>query len=170
MLSSLSRNDSVKPDKFNAKTQRRKDAKILPPPVRERMKGTCARASRFVLPAAGLLAASAVLAVLFFFDPATNGFYPVCPLHQLTGLQCPGCGGLRAMHQLLHGHFAAAWRLNPLVIVLPPAALLAGLEEWARGGALRSLVCRVARPAYGWAAVAALVVFGVLRNLRWPAL
>src|SRR5208283_1274662 len=57
--------------------------------------------------AAAALAAAVAAAVLFVFDPATAGFYPVCALHEMTGLQCPGCGGLRAMHQVFHGHLAA---------------------------------------------------------------
>src|ERR1035437_4948003 len=41
-------------------------------------------------------------AVLFFFDPAKHGFYPICLFHSLTGLNCPGCGATRAAYQLLH--------------------------------------------------------------------
>jgi hypothetical protein len=132
----------------------------------KRMKGPLAPPFRSVFLAAGLLAATTGLVVLYFFDPATAGFYPVCPLHQLTGLQCPGCGGLRALHQLTHGHLAAAWRLNPLVIVLLAAGLGLGVREWARLGARRQWPGLAARPVYGWAAAAGLVLFGVLRNLR----
>ncbi|MGO8699824.1 MAG: DUF2752 domain-containing protein [Limisphaerales bacterium] len=107
--------------------------------------------------AAGLLAALAGLAALYLFDPATSGIYPVCALHQLTGLQCPGCGGLRAMHQFLHGHFGEAWDLNPLIFFLLPAGLWLGWRA-RRGARLR--------PIHGWLAEAVLVLFGVLRNLR----
>ena len=85
---------------------------------------------RVVLAAALAMIVAAV--VLYVFDPATAGFYPVCALHEMTGLQCPGCGGLRAMHQLSHGHVAAAWRLNPFVVALLPAALWLGVREAAR--------------------------------------
>ncbi|MGA7993031.1 MAG: DUF2752 domain-containing protein [Thermoanaerobaculia bacterium] len=61
--------------------------------------------------------------LLFFFDPATAGFYPPCLFKTVLGTQCPGCGSLRAAHQLLHGNFAGAWALNkPLLIALPLAA------------------------------------------------
>ena len=33
---------------------------------------------------------------------------------------CPACGTLRAIHAILHGRFADAWRLNPLMIVSIP--------------------------------------------------
>src|SRR5580693_9291812 len=51
-----------------------------------------------------MLAAVAVGAVLLeLFDPATSGIFPPCPFRYLTGWYCPGCGSLRAIHQLLHG-------------------------------------------------------------------
>ncbi|MGA3284708.1 MAG: DUF2752 domain-containing protein, partial [Verrucomicrobiota bacterium] len=50
---------------------------------------------------AGVVLAATVLgsgAVLFFFNPSTHGFYPVCLFHKLTGWNCPGCGGTRAAY------------------------------------------------------------------------
>ena len=77
-----------------------------------------------------LLGAAAVLAAaLFFFDPATYGFYPPCLFKTIFGAQCPGCGSLRAIHQLLHGNVAAAWALNrPIVVGLPLAAIAGGVN------------------------------------------
>lgn len=57
---------------------------------------------------------------VFLFEPGKTGFFPLCPFRFLTGLTCPGCGSTRAMHQLLHGHFEAAFMLNPLLIVALP--------------------------------------------------
>jgi hypothetical protein len=69
--------------------------------------------------------AALAAAVLFFFDPATAGFYPPCLFRTFLGVQCPGCGSLRAVHQLLHGNFSEAWALNqPLLIALPLAAAI----------------------------------------------
>src|SRR5258708_23559033 len=42
-------------------------------------------------PAAGACAG----VVLFLFNPAQHSFYPVCIFHKLTGLNCPGCAGLK---------------------------------------------------------------------------
>ena len=61
------------------------------------------------------------LFVLYRFDPITHGFYPICFFHQTTGLLCPGCGSLRAIHQLLHGNITQAFRFNPLLMVALPA-------------------------------------------------
>src|SRR5260221_9010819 len=66
----------------------------------------------------GIIALAA--GVLFFFDPAEHAFYPVCFFHRTTGLLCPGCGSLRAVHQLSHGHLAAAFRVKPLLVVCLP--------------------------------------------------
>jgi hypothetical protein len=114
---------------------------------------------------AAALAGTAAAVVLFVFDPSTAGFYPVCTLHQMTGLQCPGCGGLRALHQLSHGHIAAAWRLNPFVVALLPAGLWLGLRETAHALTGRPWPCLLTRPVFGWLLAGALVLFGILRNM-----
>ena len=114
---------------------------------------------------AAMLAGTALAVVLFVFDPSTAGFYPVCTLHELTGWQCPGCGGLRALHQLSHGHIAAAWRLNPFLVALLPAGLWLGLREMARVLTGRQWPGVVTRPIFGWLLAGALVLFGILRNV-----
>jgi hypothetical protein len=105
------------------------------------------------------------LATLYFFDPVTSGFYPVCLLHATTGLLCPGCGTLRALHQLTHGNFAAAWGLNPFTVALVPVGLWLAAREliWFTTG--RRLPGIVTRPIFGWALLAGLVIFGILRNV-----
>ena len=70
----------------------------------------------------GILAGISLLAVLFLFDPATNSFYPPCLFQTFLGVQCPGCGSLRAAHQLLHGSFQQAWALNPTLMIVGPLA------------------------------------------------
>ena len=60
---------------------------------------------------------------VFAFEPGKTGIFPPCVFRQLTGLQCPGCGSTRALHQLLHGHFVAAFTLNPLFVIAIPLLL-----------------------------------------------
>ncbi|NIM07518.1 MAG: DUF2752 domain-containing protein, partial [Armatimonadetes bacterium] len=57
---------------------------------------------------------------LYKFNPAGTSFYPPCPFNMLSGLYCPGCGSLRALHQLSHGHLLAALYLNPLMVIALP--------------------------------------------------
>jgi len=71
--------------------------------------------------AAGLLAGSGVL---YTFSPTAHSFYPICVFHALTGWQCPGCGGTRALYHLLHLHVGQALQYNALVTVLAPMALV----------------------------------------------
>jgi hypothetical protein len=107
----------------------------------------------------------AAAVVFYLFDPETAGFYPVCAIYRMTGLQCPGCGSLRALHQLTHGNIAAAWRFNPLLVALLPAAAWLGLREavrWTFGWRWPGIINR---PLFGWAVVAVAIIFGIVRNL-----
>jgi Protein of unknown function (DUF2752) len=64
--------------------------------------------------------------LLYLFDPANpadQSLFPSCPFRTLTGLQCPGCGTLRGLHQLIHGHPLATFKLNPLLMVTLPFLL-----------------------------------------------
>lgn len=75
---------------------------------------------------AALAAAVVALWIYGSFDPAVNRFFPRCMVKVLTGLDCPGCGSQRALHALLSGDPAAAWRSNAaFVISLPLIAVLA---------------------------------------------
>ena len=69
--------------------------------------------------AAVLLGATAVGAgaMVFFFNPSTHSFYPVCLFHALTGLNCPGCGATRALYALLHGNMRLALKDNALFVL-----------------------------------------------------
>src|ERR1700722_4899252 len=59
--------------------------------------------------------------VLYSYNPIdTHSIYPPCPFHYLTGFYCPGCGSLRAIHQLLHGNIISAIHFNILMILLLP--------------------------------------------------
>jgi uncharacterized membrane protein len=115
---------------------------------------------------AGLAAAAIGAAVvLFMFDPATNGFYPNCLLHQTTGLLCPGCGTLRALHQLTHGNFAAAWGLNPFIVSVLPLGIWLAVREFIWLATGKRLPGIVTRPIVGWTLVAAMFIFGIARNI-----
>jgi len=67
-----------------------------------------------------ITAAVFFILVLFFWDPEKLHYYPPCLFQSVTGLLCPGCGGMRGTHQLLHLHFLDAFNYNPLVYVSTP--------------------------------------------------
>lgn len=100
-----------------------------------------------------------ILIVLYWYNPSRHDFYPRCGFHALTGLDCPGCGGLRATHALLRGDFAAAWRLNALFVAVAPLALLAFF------GVIPGGLHEVWRRWWLTALVLASILFTVARNL-----
>lgn len=116
-----------------------------------------------------LLLAVVVLAVLFQFDPRQHRFYPKCQLHSLTGLNCAGCGTLRATHHLLHGEFLLAFRANALLILALGGLGWLGLRWWR--GELPTVVLQkwFSRPTLALVLVGIALAFTVLRNLPGPA-
>jgi hypothetical protein len=112
-----------------------------------------------------IVVALAVVAVLSRFDPARHPFYPRCYFKALTGWNCPGCGGLRATHQLLHGHVRAALALNPLLFVILPLAGWYGLAELTRRTSGRTLPVPFRRPVWLWGLLTLVAAFAILRNL-----
>jgi len=110
-------------------------------------------------------AAGAAILMLDFFDPATSGLFPPCPLRYLTGWYCPGCGSLRALHQLLHGNLAAAWALNPLTVILLPF-LAYGIASYAVCEIRGRHLPRLFLPAVSIRALCAVIIlFGIARNI-----
>jgi len=109
-------------------------------------------------------AGAAVFAALFALtatvSPEQPGHYPTCPFRAITGYACPGCGSLRTLHDLAYGHFVTALTHNALLVMMMPVAVVAWLRAvTARTGA-------TARPRWlGWAAIAMLAVWTVVRNL-----
>jgi hypothetical protein len=103
------------------------------------------------------------IAVLWRFPPAAYSFYPQCVIHTAFGILCPGCGGTRALAQLLHGHLHEALRLNALTTLLVPVATVyAGYAYllWLH----RRPLWAVPVPAV-YATLAAAVLFAIVRNL-----
>ena len=103
-------------------------------------------------------------AVLFFFDPAKHGFYPICLFHSLTGLNCPGCGATRAAYQLLHGHLLRALHDNALFVLTLTALTAQG--AWLVLQKIRNQPAAfVVSPIMLWVFLITVFVFTGLRNL-----
>lgn len=103
--------------------------------------------------------------VLFWFNPAQHSFYPRCLFHALTGLHCPGCGALRALHHLSRGDLQTALHFNPLVVLAAPVFLAWQARNFLGKKPAPAHVNVFARPVVGWSLVALVVVFSIVRNL-----
>ncbi|MBX3313076.1 MAG: DUF2752 domain-containing protein [Actinobacteria bacterium] len=113
-----------------------------------------------VLVAAGALVGAGLVALA---DPATN-HVPLCPMRAATGLDCPLCGGLRAVQDLVHGRIGSAASHNLLFVAALPFVAVVWLVWLRRSG-------REDRPPFTaprWTLPALLLLaagFTVLRNL-----
>lgn len=112
----------------------------------------------------GALAAAGT-AVLAIGDPNTTRV-PLCPLKGLTGLDCPLCGSLRAVHSLAHLDVAGAADHNVVFTVAAPF-LVAAWAWWLAGslGWVRPLPSDRLPGTARVVAVIGLLAFAVVRNL-----
>jgi hypothetical protein len=120
---------------------------------------------------AAVLAGGGVLAMVNGLSGGRIGL--PCPLHAVTGLNCPFCGTTRMAAALLEGDVGRAWPYNPpMFVVLPVIAMLVGylLLAWTlqRLGWFRlprprprERLVRVAPMVF----LAGMALYGVLRNL-----
>ncbi len=132
----------------------------------QRLASTGTSRRREALSVAGVVSAGLIAgATLFVVDPNRPGHYPTCPFLATTGWYCPGCGSLRAVHDLLHGDLAGALARNPLMVLALPYLLLAGVA-WLLRAAGRPAPRSTSLPAWViWLILAGVIAFGVLRNL-----
>ena len=86
-----------------------------------------------------LLAAVYLLAERFLHAGISRLFLP-CIFHAVTGFYCPGCGGTRAVRQLLEGHILKSLYYHPLVFygaVLYAWFMISNSMEYLSKGRLR---------------------------------
>ena len=115
------------------------------------------------------IAAAAGLLALYLIDPAESALFSRCPFNALTGLYCPGCGSLRAIHHALHGRIGTAFGYNPLMLLAAPFVAYALGSYVLRAFTGRALPAPRARAWWVWALLAVILLFGVLRNVpAWP--
>jgi hypothetical protein len=118
------------------------------------------RCAGIVLTATGL----GITTVVFFFNPTTHQFYPVCQFHRLTGLNCPGCGMTRSLYAILHGKFATAFRDNALLVLMLGAWVIR--SAWFGWNKFCGRANYEFFPAnFLWPLLIVALVFTVLRNL-----
>ncbi len=98
-------------------------------------------------------------------DPHASGSWGYCPSRVLFGIDCPGCGGLRAVNDLTHLDLGAAASSNLLFVALLPLIawmFVRWLRSAWRGETYQPAFVRLPWPSYVLAAAA--VVFMIARN------
>jgi len=118
-----------------------------------------------ILSGAGILAIGAGAFVIGYFNPTTAGFFPVCPLHAMTGLNCPGCGLTRGFHALLNGDVLTALRFNALLPVFGFVFAYLALSMFLTAVRGRGLSWKIFSPAALYGFLFVVSAFFVLRNL-----
>lgn len=116
----------------------------------------------------GALGVGAVGA-LHFRDPHVST-WSLCPFNFLTGLPCPGCGGLRAVNLLSNGDVIGAMSSNLMVVVaIPVFAVAWGLWLWRRANGDQNAQFFKLSNSMSFIALGAIIVFGVFRLTPWGA-
>ncbi|WP_320065320.1 DUF2752 domain-containing protein [Micromonospora sp. RTGN7] len=127
------------------------------------------RSPRWAVPLAALGCVGVGVAYALISDPtrAEPDAAPSCLLKLTTGLDCPGCGGTRALWYVLHGDLPAAARHHFLFVFLLPF-LTYLFVAWAGKQAFgwRLPEPRVSSTVIG-GFLALWGVFSVVRNLPW---
>ena len=101
-----------------------------------------------------VIATTTAVVFLWCFDPESIVSFPRCPFFVLTGLKCPGCGTLRALHAVLHFDFMRAFHLNPALFVAFPIIMTSLMQ------------CRfTVNPIFSWIVLVAILMWWVGRNL-----
>ncbi|HEX3221360.1 MAG TPA: DUF2752 domain-containing protein [Nocardioides sp.] len=124
------------------------------------------RSERLKAPLFSVAGLATVTLALHLRDPHAHGSWGLCPLYALTGLYCPGCGGLRGVNDLTDGHVRQALSSNLMLALVIPFVLVA-LGRWTYGAWTGREISAV--PAMPQAVKIGLVVlvvaFTLARNL-----
>lgn len=115
-----------------------------------------------ILTAAGLLALAVV--VVYLLLPVQSSWLPRCPIHWLTGYDCPGCGSQTALQHLLRGHIADAWRANAFIFIAFPMLILTIYADYTADRHPR-LARYLLSPTAVVVWLVAILLWTILRNL-----
>ncbi len=115
--------------------------------------------------ASSVVVVAGALGVLYLVNPGTSTLFPTCPFLAFTGCYCPGCGSLRALHQITRGHLATALGLNPLLVLSLPFVGYFFVSRATLALRGRSLKALFVPPAFIWALLAVVMLYWVARNV-----
>lgn len=106
-----------------------------------------------------------------FYKIEDTNWINQCTIHRFTGLECPGCGGQRSLHLLLHGDIEQALHYNAFFVISLP--FLAYFYIMAvRVYILKQKSCQksfIFSSWFGFGLLTFVILFFILRNIPvWP--
>ena len=122
----------------------------------------------FITVAAAFFAAAAL--VYLYFTGEGEGAGIPCMFHQITGFYCSGCGASRALRSVLHFDFYQALRYNAMFTAAVPffavyfCALAVSYIRFGKDGVSSKIPAKAV-----WVFIAAVILFGILRNIPFFA-
>lgn len=114
----------------------------------------------------GALVIGTHIAVAILFqsvNPYETQVFPECVWHQMTGWECPSCGGTRALYLLMSGDLIGSLAMNPLVMASYAGAALVTAQALAERARRRRLHWPVWLSL--WLIGGAALHTGLVRNL-----
>ncbi len=111
----------------------------------------------------------AVIVFYYQFYNENDTLSVQCGFYNLTGYSCPGCGGQRALHYLLHGKFLTALHYNAIFILGLPVLFYLYFVT------IRVYVFKdikymdsfVFSSKFGYSLLAVLVIYFIIRNIPY---
>lgn len=104
-----------------------------------------------------------VLVLLIVYSKVVFDIGVICPIHEILGLECPGCGGTRMALALLELDFYQAFRYNPfLFITLPICGII---YVWQMFTYIKSNKLWSKLDIFLIIYAIALCAFGIIRNM-----
>lgn len=106
----------------------------------------------------------ALIILLILYLLLSNHFhiYIPCPIKEITGFYCPGCGITRMFYSILKLDIYAAFRYNPLVFLTLPIGIYLYIDYLVRKD--KSLYKKIPEKLW-YIIIVVFIIYGILRNI-----
>lgn len=118
-----------------------------------------------ILKIAMVIALAITITLLYLYDPTTSAYSYHCPIKALTGFDCPGCGGQRAAHALLHLRFNEAVAYNPFLVVAALYLFAVVALQFLKGPRVEKARRFVFSQTMVWIYLALMIAWTIVRNI-----
>lgn len=111
------------------------------------------------------LVLSIILLIAYLLLSEKFHLYLKCPIFEITGFYCPGCGITRMLRSLLKLDLYQAFRYNPLIFIMLPFIIILFINNlYSEYKNKKSWINKI--PQYIWyIIIVILIIYGILRNI-----